>query len=306
MTSLPPSEQRDPRTVAIDSVSTEAALRMVHEHGSGVWEVVAGALPSLTSIVDETAARLAGGGRLHYFGAGTSGRLACLDAAELPPTFGVPDDLVVAHLAGGPAAMTAAAEGAEDDADAGVAAAGALGERDVAVGLSASGRAAWVLAALGEARRRGALTVLVSGDPAAAGAGAADRVVALDAGPEALAGSTRLNAGTAQKLLLNAFSTVLMVRLGRTYSNLMVGLSPANEKLQRRLILLLAEASGQPGPRCLAVLDACGWDGRIALLALLARVEPAVARAALDEAGSVRAALAALEAAADGVVGHGA
>lgn len=293
---VPPTERRHPGTVGIDEVPTVAALAMLHDDAKLVWEAVERQLPALAEVVDVTAARLRDGGRLHYFGAGTSGRLACLDAAELPPTFGVDPDLVVAHLAGGPGAMTAAIEGAEDDAAAGEADAAAVGPGDVVVGITASGRTPYVGGALRAAGRAGAVTVLVSGDPQAPLGADCDRHIALETGPEPISGSTRLKAGSAQKLLLNALSTLVMVRLGRTYSNLMVAVSPANAKLRARAVRLLAEASGAEPQRCAAALDDAGWDGRVALAMLLSGAGAAAAAEAVERQGSVGAAVAALAA----------
>jgi N-acetylmuramic acid 6-phosphate etherase len=229
---------------------------------------------------------------VHYVGSGSSGRLAVLDAAELRPTFGLAPGVVVAHLAGGDPALLHAVEGAEDDRAAGAAAIAGTGPADLVLGLSASGAAPFVGAALERARADGAFTALITANPAAPLAGRADVCVCADTGPEAVTGSTRLKAGTAEKMLLNSFSTALMVRAGRTYSNLMVHVAPANAKLRARQRRLLAQATGAPDGRCATALADAGGDLRVALVTLLSGVDPDAARAALSRSGGlVRAAL---------------
>jgi N-acetylmuramic acid 6-phosphate etherase len=219
--------------------------------------------------------------------------MAVLDAAEVVPTFGLDHGVFIAHHAGGDRALGTAIEDAEDDMSLGAQDAGSVSAADVAVGISASGRTPYVAGALSAARLAGAVTVLVSSNPAAPLAGLADYVVVADTGPEAIAGSTRLKAATAQKLLLNALSTAAMVRLGRTYSNLMVSLSGTNAKLRGRQLTILVEATGADEAVCRAQLARCGGDLRLALLCLLSGLEPeAAAKALTDADGSVRSALA--------------
>ncbi len=215
-----------------------------------------------------------------------------LDAAEVVPTFGVDASLFVAHHAGGESAVAHAVEGAEDRESLGRQAAAAVSGGDVAVGLSASGRTPYVAGALRAARAAGALTVLVSSNLSAPLADLADHGLLVDTGPEAIAGSTRLKASTAQKMILNSLSTAVMIRLGRTYSNLMVSLSGTNEKLRQRQIFILMEASGATEAACRAELARCGGDLRLAMLCLLSGLEPEAAAKALAAGGSVRAALA--------------
>ena len=289
------TEARNQRTRSIDVVSTRDLLAQLNAEDAVVAGAVAAALPALATVVDQVVERLRAGGRVHYFGAGTSGRIGVLDAAEIVPTFGTEPGLFVAHHAGGEGAVATAIEGAEDDEELGRRAASALAAQDVAVGLSASGRTPWVAGALRAARAVGALTVLVSSNMDAPLAGLAEHRVLLDTGPEAIAGSTRLKAGTAQKMVLNALSTAAMVRLGRTYSNLMVGMNGRNAKLRRRQITILAEASGASDATCAAVLARCDGDLRLALVCLLSGLDPDRARPPLAAArGSVRAALTAL------------
>jgi N-acetylmuramic acid 6-phosphate etherase len=290
-----PTETRNPRTLDIDTRSSLDILRLLNEEDALVPAAVAAVLPALAPVVDVAEASVRAGGRIHYFGAGTSGRLGALDAAELPPTFGVDATLVSAHNAGGKDALFLADEGAEDDEAAGAAAAAGVAASDVAIGLAASGRTPYVLGALRAARAAGATTVLVSANPDAPFAAEVDAHIGVATGPEAIAGSTRLKAGTAEKLILNGFSTALMVRLGLTWSNLMVGMTARNSKLRGRLLATLVDATGESEERCASALVAAGGDGRVALVALLGGVDTPTAEAAL-RAGrwTVRAALAQL------------
>jgi N-acetylmuramic acid 6-phosphate etherase len=287
------TEERNPRTADIDVVPTEEVLRLLNAEDSTVAGAVARALPVLAQVVDTVVECVRGGGRVHYFGAGTSGRLAVLDAAEVVPTFGVDHGVFIAHQAGGDRAIRTAVEDAEDDTSLGAGDAASVSAADVAVGVSASGRTPYVAGALRAARQAGAVTVLVSSNPAAPLADLADYVVIADTGPEAIAGSTRLKAATAQKLVLNALSTAAMVRLGRTFSNLMVSVSGTNAKLRGRQLTILMEATGAGETACRAELTRCGGDLRLALMCLLSGLEPeAAAKALADAHGSLRYALA--------------
>ena len=241
------TEERNSRTVDIDLVSTEEVLRLLNAEEATVAGAVASVLPALATVVDHVVERIRAGGQVHYFGAGTSGRMGVLDSAEVIPTFGLEPGVFVAHQAGGASALSTAVEGAEDDEALGAKDARAVSAADVAVGITASGRTPYVAGALRRARLAGALTVLVSSNPAAPLAALAQHDVLVDTGPEAIAGSTRLKAATAQKMVLNALSTAAMVRLGHTYSNLMAGLSGSNAKLRQRQLAILREASGAPG-----------------------------------------------------------
>jgi N-acetylmuramic acid 6-phosphate etherase len=287
-----PTEQRNPRTLEIDQRSALEILRLLNAEDATVAEAVSHALPELALVVDWVVAAIRRGGQVHYFGAGTSGRLAVLDAAEVSPTFSVPDGVFVAHQAGGEEALRSAVEGVEDDEALGARDADAVATIDVAIGITASGRAPYVGGALRAAREAGAQTVLVSSNPAASLADLADCHVLTDTGPEAIAGSTRLKAGSAHKMVLNSLSTAAMVLLGRTYSNLMVSVDGLNDKLRARQVSILREASGAPLERCRAELRRCEGDLRLAVVCLISGQEPAVARAALRTAeGSVRQAL---------------
>ncbi len=296
LTSLPVSsrtEDRNQRTVNIDVVSTEEVLRLLNAEEATVAGAVASVLPVLATVVDRVVDRLRAGGQVHYFGAGTSGRMGAADSAEVIPTFGLEPGIFVAHQAGGDRALGTAVEDAEDDEALGARDARGVSAADVAVGITASGRTPYVAGALRAARQAGALTVLVTSNPAAPLAALAQHDVLVDTGPEAIAGSTRLKAATAQKMVLNALSTAAMIRLGRTYSNLMASMSGTNAKLRRRQLSILKEASGAGDEACRAELARCGGDLRLALLCLLSGLEPAAAADALaDAGGSVRAALA--------------
>ena len=287
------TEERNRRTVEIDVVSTEEVLRLLNAEDATVAQAVASVLPELATVVDRIVERLRAGGSVHYFGAGTSGRMGILDCAEVMPTFGLEHGIFVAHQAGGDTALANAVEDAEDDEALGVRDAAVVRAEDVVVGITASGRTPYVAGALRRARLAGALTVLVSCNPAAPLAGLVQHGVLVDTGPEAIAGSTRLKAATAQKMVLNALSTAAMVRLGRTYSNLMASVSGSNAKLRQRQLVILQEASGtRDDELCRAELARCGGDLRLALLCLLSGLEPKVAADALaDAGGSVRGAL---------------
>jgi N-acetylmuramic acid 6-phosphate etherase len=245
-----PTEARNPRTVDIDQLSTLELLRRINDEDARIPAAVRAVLPDLAALVETALRAVRAGRRVHYFGAGSSGRVGLIDAVELVPTYGIPADVVVAHLAGGDAAIRVAVEGLEDEPREGARDAADVVAGDVAIGLTASGRTPYVGGALERARAAGASTALVTCNPAALLAPSADLVLCVDTGPEAITGSTRMKAATAQKLVLNAFSTALMVRLGRTHSNLMVSLKPTNEKLRERSVRLLAEATGEPVERC--------------------------------------------------------
>jgi N-acetylmuramic acid 6-phosphate etherase len=291
-----PTERRHPHSLDLDLLPTLDLLRLINDEDARVAPAVATALPSIAAAVELALDALGAGGCVHYFGAGTSGRIAAMDAAELPPTFGLAPGRFVAHHAGGDEALNTALEDVEDDGDSGAAEAQSLKAGDVAVGLTASGRTPYVAGALGEARRIGAHTVLVSANPAAEAAEFADVHICVETGPEVLAGSTRMKAGTAQKLVLNAFSTATMVRLGHTYSNLMTGVVAKNAKLHGRMVGILAQASGHDLDTCARVLSDSGGDLRLALVRLLGDVDADRARTALDAAdGVVRTALHHLE-----------
>jgi N-acetylmuramic acid 6-phosphate etherase len=281
-----PTEARNPRTVDIDTVGVAEALRLINEADAEVPAAVSVVLPQIAAAVEAAVRGVRAGGRVHYVGAGSSGRIAAVDAAELVPTYNVAPDLFMAHVAGGLPAMLTAVEGVEDDEAAGAATVASVGPHDLVVGIAASGRTPYVAGALRRARDNGATTVLLSANVSAPLASLADIHIGVDTGAEVIAGSTRMKAATAQKLVLNAFSTAVMVQLGHTYSNLMVDMIPLNGKLRGRLVSLLHQASGVAEQRCAEALEAAG-DVKVALVCLVAGVEPVAARGALAEAGGV-------------------
>lgn len=286
------TELRNAATVDIDVVPTIEVLGLLNDEDARVPGAVRAVLPQLAELVDAAVRSYTAGGTIHYVGAGTSGRIAVLDAAELPPTFSTDPDRVVAHHAGGSTSFVAAVEGLEDDRALGEADADAVRAGDVVIGLAASGRTPYVIGALTVAAARGATTALVCSSVSPTPPEGLDLLLAVDTGPEAIAGSTRLKAGTAQKLVLNAFSTALMVRLGKTYSNLMVDVAPSNAKLRGRVLSILMEATGRQRDDCADRLRDADGDTKVALVSLLAERDVTAARRALAAAdGSVREAL---------------
>jgi N-acetylmuramic acid 6-phosphate etherase len=240
------TEQRNPRTRGIDAKSTMEILRAIHREDVSVTKAVFGALPAIAHAVDAIVDALQQRGRLFYVGAGTSGRLAALDAAELPPTFGTPPRAVQAVIAGGHRALTESVEGAEDNLKQGARdlAARGLNIKDAVVGIAASGGTPYVLGALAFGNRRGAITIGITSNPKTPITRVAQISIVTPTGPEVITGSTRMKAGTAQKLVLNMLSTAVMIRLGRVYDNWMMGVALTNRKLQARGLRILMEASG--------------------------------------------------------------
>ena len=276
----------------LDIWPVERSLSAIIAASAQAVGAVKAALPQLARAADGVELKLAAGGRLLYLGAGTSGRLALQDAAELLPTFGFGRALVL--MAGGEEAGTSAREDDEDDEEGARAAVEKAGvtEGDAVIGLSASGRTPYTVAGVTEARRRGALTVGIANNPGSALLAAAEVPVFLDTGPEVLAGSTRLAAGTAQKVALNALSTAVLVRLGGAYGNLMVGMRPLNDKLRRRAVAIVASATGSSEDAARAALKATDWGIREAIVALETDLEPERVRALLARSGNrVREAL---------------
>jgi N-acetylmuramic acid 6-phosphate etherase len=290
------TEARNPVTEKIDELSTLEMVRLFNTEDARVLEAVAAELPHIAEAIDRIAERMRpgtespeGGGRLIYIGAGTSGRLGVLDASECPPTFGVAPDLVVALIAGGDGAIRHSIEGAEDDTQAGARDVAALnvGERDSVVGIAASGRTPYVIGGMAEARRRRALVVSLACNRPSPMHALADVSIALLVGPEVITGSTRLKAGTAQKLALNMISTGVMVRLGKTFGNLMVNVQTTNAKLQARALRIVEQACRLAPEEAEAQLAASGGEVKTAIVSALAGVTPDEARRRLDEAGGV-------------------
>ena len=270
-----------------DLRATDELVSSMLRTDEAVLPAVAAATTGIAATIDAVAARLRDGGRLIYVGAGTSGRLAALDAAECESTFSTQPGQVVALVAGGITSPPLVQEEAEDDSAAGAADIEALdvAAKDAVVGVSASGRTPYVLGALEAAARRGALTAaLVSVEESELGR-VAEHEIAVVVGPEFIAGSTRLKAGTAQKIVLNMISTISMVRLGKTFGNLMVDVAATNEKLQARVRRIVETATGASPDRVEAALEESGGNAKVAIVSLLAGVDAGTARARLSEAG---------------------
>lgn len=284
--SLPPTERLHPRAGDLDLLSIRSVVQRLHDEDLTAVRAVRAALPAIGEAARAVADALRAGGRLLYLGAGTSGRLGVLDASECPPTFGVPPSRVRAAIAGGRRALTRAVEGAEDDADAGATAVRAFkaGPRDVVCGISASASTPYVLGALAEAKRRGARTVLVCCNPPGPKA-QADTVVLARTGPELVAGSTRLKAGTATKLILNAITTAAFVSLGKVYRGRMVDVRPANAKLRARAARMVAELTDLPSARASKLLEAAGGEVKLALAMHFTGLEAKAARKRLQADG---------------------
>lgn len=270
MRALRATEQKNPRTRGIDAKSTAEILRAIHREDASVARAVQPALPAIARAVDAITGALQRGGRLFYVGAGTSGRLAALDAAEIPPTFGTPPRLVQSVIAGGRRALTHAVEGAEDDRARGRRdlAARRLTAKDAVVGIAAGGATPYVLGALEYAKRKGAVTVGITSNPKTPITHLAKISIVTTTGPEVITGSTRMKAGTAQKLVLNMLSTATMIRLGRVYDNWMIGVALTNHKLRARGLRILMEASGAGVAESTRALRQSGHNLAAALIIL--------------------------------------
>ncbi|MGA8474305.1 MAG: N-acetylmuramic acid 6-phosphate etherase [Candidatus Cybelea sp.] len=283
---LPPTEEVNAHSKGLDGLETRALVETIVADQRASVEAVLAQSATIARVVDAITARLKRGGTLHYVGAGSSGRIATLDAAEMPPTFGTPPDRVRAHVAGGVAALLASVEGAEDDSRAGAALTERSVEaRDAVIGISASGSAAYVVAAIERARKTGAYTVAITSVARSALARAAEAAIVLETGPEVLAGSTRLKAGTAQKIALNAISTAVMVRLGKVHDNLMVDVVSTNRKLRARALRLVRELAGVDEERARELLDAAGNRVKIAVVMERRAVDATQAQALLEQHG---------------------
>ncbi|MET8802769.1 N-acetylmuramic acid 6-phosphate etherase [Streptomyces sp. NPDC004546] len=284
-----------PELADIDRLPTLDIARLMNGEDAGVPAAVAAQLPRIAAAIDAVAARMARGGRLVYAGAGTAGRLGVLDASECPPTFNTDPAQVVGLIAGGPEAMVTSVEGAEDSAELARRDLDALGltPDDTVVGVSASGRTPYAIGAVEHARALGALTVGLACNEHSALAAAAEHGIEVVVGPELITGSTRLKAGTAQKLVLNMLSTITMIRLGKTYGNLMVDVRASNDKLRARSRRIVSLATGASDEEIEKALTESGGEVKNAILALLAEVDgPTAARLLEESGGHLRAALA--------------
>lgn len=263
------TEMRNEKTRYIDRMATADMVRVMQEENENAVRAVGEALPAIAAAIDAIASAMEKGGRLIYMGAGTSGRLGVLDASECPPTYGVPPSLVVGLIAGGEPALTRAQESVEDSADAGISDLSALSpnENDVVVGISAAGGAKYVTGALGYARSLGCKTVGITSNTGTPLAAVADIPIVTDTGAEVVTGSTRMKAGTAQKLVLNMLSTGAMVKRGYVYENLMINLRPSNEKLRLRMIRIVSDITGVSESDAERLLTENGFDIRRAVAA---------------------------------------
>ncbi len=287
-----PTEQRNPNTADIDRVSTRELVRRINDEDKKVALAVERELDSIAKAVDAVYTALKGGGRLIYCGCGTSGRLGVLDAAECPPTFSVSPGMVMGVMAGGESAMFRAAEGAEDNAEAGREDMKAieLSAADIVVGIAASGRTPYVLGAMAYARELGAVTVALTCNKRSEMNAAADISIGVEPGPEVITGSTRMKCGTAEKMVLNMLSTGAMIKLGKVYGNLMVDVMPTNEKLVRRAISIVSTAAGVDEEKAREALEICGFSVKPAIVMLVKGVDAAAAGKLLEDNGGVIAA----------------
>jgi N-acetylmuramic acid 6-phosphate etherase len=288
------TEAANPATRDLDLRPVLEQARLMNAEDHRVPDAVAATLPAIASAVTRIAEALGRGGRLFYVGAGTSGRIAALDAAECPPTFGTDPEMVQAVLAGGPRAMVESVEGAEDDAAAGAHEIDVRGvsPADVVIGVAASGETPFTVAAVRRARERGAWTAAIACNAGSSLEAACDLAIIPLVGPEVVAGSTRLKAGTAQKLVLNMLSTLAMVRLGKVYGNLMVDLRATNAKLRRRAVRMVAAAASAGEEQAGAALDQAGGRVPVAIVMLRLGLDAAAAAERLERAGgSLRRAL---------------
>ncbi len=283
---LPQTEAVNPNTSGLDEMETRDLVRILASEQRAAVEAVSAVSDELARAVEEISSRIRAGGRLHYVGAGTSGRLGFLDASEMPPTFGTDPSLVCAHIAGGIGALTRAVEGAEDDA--------AAGERemrdhvasnDAVVGMSASGAAPFVLGAMRAAREIGAWTFGVANSAGSPLPRACDSGIVLSTGPEPLTGSTRLKAGTSQKILLNTLSTAVMVRLGKVHDNLMVDVVATNAKLRKRALRLVTQLADVDEARAADLLQQAHGSVKVAVVISRKNVNAEGARALLQARG---------------------
>ncbi|ADL07125.1 N-acetylmuramic acid 6-phosphate etherase [Thermosediminibacter oceani] len=292
------TEQRNPYTEDIDILDTVSMLKKMNDEDKKVAFAVEKEIPRIATAVDLITNRLKNGGRLIYIGAGTSGRLGILDASECPPTFGVDPELVQGVIAGGDSAIKKAVEGAEDDEYMGRKDLQdrRLSDRDVVAGLTASGRTPYVIGGLKYAREVGALTIGICCNPESPLRDFTDILIAPVVGPEVILGSTRLKAGTAQKMVLNMISTGVMIRLGKVYSNLMVDLQATNKKLQQRARRIVKLATGVDDERIDAVLSKTEYNVKLSIFMILSGMDGEKAKKILTfHGGNIRKALESIE-----------
>ncbi|WP_340081694.1 N-acetylmuramic acid 6-phosphate etherase [Terribacillus sp. FSL K6-0262] len=281
------TEKRNESTMQLDQLSTREVLQLMNKEDRTVPEAVEAALPAIEAAVQQVIATFQAGGRLIYTGAGTSGRLGILDAVECPPTFSTPEEMVQGLLAGGMSAFRKAKEGAEDNPELGARELEEIGlsAKDTIIGIAASGRTPYVIGALDYAAAVGAATVSIACNKGAAISKHAKISIEVETGPEILTGSTRLKAGTAQKLVLNMISTASMVGVGKVYKNLMVDVKPTNDKLRERAKRIIMEATGADYASAEKVLEQADGQVKTAIIMLLLDVPKEEAEVKLHDAG---------------------
>lgn len=287
------SQDRLTESLEIDRLPSNEIVRIIQEQDRKVAEAVAAEAQKITLAIDEISERMLHGGRLFYVGAGTSGRIAMLDASELPPTYGIDPSLVRVLIAGGSDAFHSAVEGAEDDEEAAIASVNLeVGSEDAVVGIAASGTTPFTVAAVRRANMLGALTVGITSVSASPLAREVDIAIVPETGAEVVMGSTRMKSGTAQKLVLNTISTAVMIRLGRVYSNLMIEMPATNEKLRNRAVRMVELVTGAARPAAVIALREAEGDMKVASLIAKRRISADEARALLtDSGGRLREAL---------------
>ncbi|MEK3903754.1 MULTISPECIES: N-acetylmuramic acid 6-phosphate etherase [unclassified Paenibacillus] len=281
------TEAVNPDTLMIDECTTEQMVQLMNQQDALVSAAVANEIPQIARAVDILHHRLSAGGRMFYIGAGTSGRLGVLDASECPPTFGTDPSMVQGYIAGGDIALRNAVEGCEDDDEAGTALVDSIGvtDQDVVIGISASGSARFVIAALAKAKTLGAATIGVCNNKGSKFEPIADICISPVVGPEVISGSTRLKAGTAQKLVLNMLTTCTMVKLGKTYNNLMVDLKASNYKLVDRSLRIIMNTTGVDTQAASETLEKAGMNCKLAIMMIKTGLDAKAAEEALEANG---------------------
>lgn len=288
------TEERNINTMNIDNVSTEEMIKMINEEDKKVTEAVENVIPHIVNAVDKIAEKLMNGGRLFYLGAGTSGRLGVLDASECPPTFGTPRDMVQGIIAGGPEAVFRGIEGIEDSSEDAIKDLKKIGfnEKDVLVGITASGRTPYVLSAIEFAKEKGAISIAVTNNPDSEIEKISDICISAVVGQEVLTGSTRMKSGTAQKMVLNMLSTGAMIKLGKAYENLMVDVQASNQKLVERCKRIVIQATDVKKDEASKYLDITNYNVKLAIFMIKSQLEKDKAQKVLElYSGHIRKAL---------------
>ncbi len=286
------TEYRNENTKNIDLLSTIDIVRKINEEDKLVALAIEDEAPNIAQAIDMIAKQFLVGGKLYYFGAGTSGRIGILDASECPPTFGVPADMVTGIIAGGDTAIRTAVEGAEDNFELGEKDAQVLTDKDVCVAISASGNPKYLLGVLSQAEKNGCKTIALTCNHNALILEEARLGICVEVGPEVIAGSSRMKAGTVQKMVLNMLSTGAMIKIGKTYENFMIDLMPTNEKLKDRAIRIVAEIAETKASTALTTLLECNWKVKVAIMMIKCKLTQEQAQEALRKnCGVLRRAL---------------